>query len=394
MNARDRVLAAIRCQPVDRIPLAPLIGGYARGRMPSRYQEMRLWEFYAEFGLDLFIRNVACFVTWPPQSYVPASTMLPSVLSTSLVMDDSAEAGRGNGIEVRRESKGHETLVTVETPIGTLRSVWLNTPGSPHLPFCTEHLLKTMEDLKIYQYVLERTKVRPSFAEMATALAALGNTGIADAYGHSTPVQDLIMFHMGLKEFVFMLEDHRGEVETLMTLMQDVRKREYQVLAESPAEIVVTYENTSTTLLSPKYMARYEFPSLAEYSDILHAAGKLHLVHMCGRIRQALPLIAASPFDGVIDTAPLPTGDLDFHDAREILSAAGKCIGGGIDCTAFIELGADQMKRYVQQRLREVAPGTGFLLGSGDAVPIGVPLENLHAVVDAVHEHGSYPLNC
>ena len=139
-------------------------------------------------------------------------------------------------------------------------------------------------------------------------------------------------------------------------------------------------------------MARYEFPALAEYTEILHAAGKIHLVHMCGKVGGVLELIAEGPFDGIIDVAPPPTGDCDFRVAREKLCGAGKSLGGGIDCTAFVELAPEEMENHVFSRLCETAPGTGYLLGSGDAVPFGVSIETLRAVVSALHKYGTYPV--
>jgi uroporphyrinogen-III decarboxylase len=253
-------------------------------------------------------------------------------------------------------------------------------------------LLKTVEDVKIYQHVLEKTVVEPFYEDLVATQAALGEAGVVDASGQCTPVMDLVMFHMGLENFVFMMEDHPGEINTLLDMMQEVRKEEYRVLAESPAEVVTTYENTSTTLLSPSYMARYEFPALAEYTEILHAMGKIHLVHMCGKVGGVLDQIADVPFDGIIDVAPPPTGDCDFRVARTKLCEAGKCLGGGIDCTAFVELTPEGMQEYVFDRLCETAPGTGYLLGSGDAVPFGTPMENLRAVVHAVQKYGTYPV--
>jgi len=40
-----------------------------------------------------------------------------------------------------------------------------------------------------------------------------------------------------------------------------------------------------------------------------------------------------------------------------------------------------------------VAPGDHFILGSGDAVPMGTPPEVLKAIGDLVAEEGAYPLS-
>lgn len=391
MNSRERVLAAIRCQPVDRVPFAPLVGGYSMASMPPRYRDVERWQLYRDLEIDLF-RSVRAFAEWPPESFIPPSTMLPAALLPAVMQKPPVRHLPNNGIDVRTLRNGHESSVIVDTPVGSLRSLWQQTPGSPQLPFPTEPMLKTVDDVKIYEYILERTVVEPWYDDLLAIQTALGNSGIADAFGQCTPVQDLIMFHMGLENFVFMLMDQPGEINVLLDLMQEVRRKEYRVLAESPAEIVITGENTSSTLLSPSLMAQYEFPALEEYTDILHSAGKLHLIHMCGKVSNALDLISQASFDGIIDVAPAPTGDCDFGIAHRKLRQAGKCLGGGIDCTAFARLTPQGMEEYVFHRLNEIGPGTGFLLGSGDCVPFGTPIENLRAVVRALDSHGRHPV--
>ena len=393
MSSRERILAALRCQPVDRIPLTPLLGGYGIASLPQRYQEMTRWELYSELGFDLFIRGVARgFVTWPPESYLPPSTMVPAALLPAVMQKPPAKPRPDLNVELTNVRQGHETMVLIDTPVGSLRSLWRQTPQSPQLPFPAEHMLKTVEDVKVYQYVLEQTSVEPRFEDLVATQSALGDTGVTDASGHCAPVMDLAMFHMGLETFVFMLQDHPDETHALLDMMHEVRKKEYKALAQTSAEVIITYENTSTTLLSPSLMARYEFPALAEYSEIVHAAGKLHLAHMCGKVRGALDLIGESPLDGIIDVAPSPSGNLDFGAAREKLCGAGKSLCGGIDATAFAVLAPDEMEGYVLKRLRQTAPGTGFLLGSGDCVPNGTPLETLRAVSRAVQQYGAYPV--
>jgi uroporphyrinogen-III decarboxylase len=139
-------------------------------------------------------------------------------------------------------------------------------------------------------------------------------------------------------------------------------------------------------------MAKWEFPALNKYSEIAHKGGKIHMVHMCGKLHGITDLLAQASFDGVHDVAPAPTGDFDFAaDFRE-LSKAGKCVAGGIDATALVNLPPEALEDYVARLLNDVAPGTGFLASCGDTVPFGTPVENLKAVIRALERHGRQPL--
>lgn len=57
-----------------------------------------------------------------------------------------------------------------------------------------------------------------------------------------------------------------------------------------------------------------------------------------------------------------------------------------------MDLTPEQMEEHVASLLHEIAPDTGFILDSGDAVPFGTPIANLRAISRAVEKHGAYPL--
>jgi uroporphyrinogen-III decarboxylase len=52
----------------------------------------------------------------------------------------------------------------------------------------------------------------------------------------------------------------------------------------------------------------------------------------------------------------------------------------------------DEVRQHAREVLRSIAPGDGIILGSGDAVALGTPPENLKAVTEVVEEMGAYPL--
>jgi uroporphyrinogen-III decarboxylase len=205
-------------------------------------------------------------------------------------------------------------------------------------------------------------------------------------------MQDLIEILLGVENFYYFMNDYTDEMEALMEHMLEVRLDLYRALADCPAPIVITGENTSTTLASPDYMARYEFPALDAYSEIVHRTGKIHLAHMCGKLHRVVDLLEACQLDGLHDVAPAPTGDFDFHADLARLRAAGKSVAGGIDATAFVGLDPEGLEAYIIERLAEAAPGTGFLLSSGDTVPLGTTEENLRQVMRTLEQYGKYPL--
>lgn len=391
MNSRERILAALNRQPVDRIPFVPCLNAYAIRGFSPRYQTMKRWDVLRELGIDLLIRFRVGVRVRPPIVIVPPQKGPIELLSSDSRQWSMCQPATEK-ICIKEEVKGDLTQVTLETPIGVLRCGWRFLSTSDY-PFPVEHLLKTVNDFEIYHYILEHTIVEPAYEEILDTLNAVGDEGTCEAAGGPTPVHTLLEYLIGIEKFYYCLMDYPKETEKLLDHIMEIRRQEYRILAESPAPIVVTGEDTSTTVMSPVYMERWEFPALNEFSDILHSCGKIHLVHMCGKLQNAMHILVKCHFDGIHDATPPPTGDLDFRMAREHLCAAGKCLVGGIDCNAFVNLSPEQLEDYIMKRLDEVAPGTGFLLGSGDTVPFGTSIKNLQAIVRTLEMHGRYPLS-
>jgi uroporphyrinogen-III decarboxylase len=262
------------------------------------------------------------------------------------------------------------------TPRGTIREAHTFTPESPYIPFPTEHLIKSWEDLDAYLCLVEHTVIEPDHQRLGELigdyLEAMITAAVTD-----TPLPALMTKLIGTENFVFMHSEDPARMRRAMEAMQELHRRRLAAAAQGPAEVYVCYENTNTNSFGIRWIEEYELPWLNEYADILHAAGKKLLVHMCGRIQLVIERIATARFDGIIDVAPPPTGDCNIPAAARTLSERGKTLGGGIGCTAFVLPDPDQFEREVRELVDAVAGNRRFMLGSGDAVPQGATEENL-----------------
>ena len=84
--------------------------------------------------------------------------------------------------------------------------------------------------------------------------------------------------------------------------------------------------------------------------------------------------------------APPPTGDLELAEAKKKWGDR-KVIVGGIDATSFVSLKPHELKEHVWHILDQLPDYRGVILGSGDVVPMGTPMENLKAITEAVKEY-------
>jgi uroporphyrinogen decarboxylase len=66
---------------------------------------------------------------------------------------------------------------------------------------------------------------------------------------------------------------------------------------------------------------------------------------------------------------------------------------GNIDLAYTLTRGTPaEVEAEVRERIRHVAPGGGYVLGSSNSVPEYVPLENFNAMREACFKYGRYPI--
>ena len=150
------------------------------------------------------------------------------------------------------------------------------------------------------------------------------------------------------------------------------------MLAQAPADIYFIHDNLSTTTTSRAMYRRYDRAYVNDYADILHAGGKKLFTHWCGKLTGFAEDMAEARHDGISDITPPPTGDVDIAKARQFV------LMGGIDPTLFARGTSEDVGGYVADLLTSIGGDRrGFILGSGDAVPYGTPLENVRAAAAA-----------
>lgn len=373
MNSKERLLAVLKGKKPDRIPWAPLIDGYFLSSLKEKNIEMNSIELLRHIRADIIERHVSTYID-----------ILQTGSSYMIYMNPKDIIVQKNiKITTNYNKKNGEIFYIYETPLGIIKEKYVFTKASPFLPFPVEHKIKKKEDLGIYKYLLTNILPVPNFNNFQKVVDYIGDDGLATASGPPTPLLRLLEKDMGVENFYYYLYDYPKEIEEILDIMHERNKSIYRIIIKSPAEVIIGYENSSTTLFSPQIYKNYCLNQINEYTDIAHEAGKIILTHMCGKLDNIMDLISEGKQDGISDVAPPPTGDLNISKALKVWGRS-KIVIGGIDATAFTQLSVDDIKEYVKDLLEKINPADNFILGSGDAVPYGTPLENLKAVTEVV----------
>lgn len=373
MTARERILAALHRQPVDRLPFVPLIDSYTVMDMPAGIPQDNLVVASRMLGCDLMIRHVPVIV--------------PNREAFHLL-----HLGRfRDPVTATSELRGTSYSETLNTPIGSLTGVWGFTDRVGWIPHPVKHVVNNHDEMKIFHYAVEHMSAEPEPAAYEMFLqidGAIGDAGIATATLPNTPLMHLIETVWGLETTYYLLHDYREEVEDILAKLHLSLKRKVEVVAQSPAQVVIQYENTSSTLLSPTIFRRYCLPCINEYADMLAAAGKVFLVHMCGKLHSFVDDLRHGRYAGLADISPAPTGDLPLDEAAK--SLAGKVVIGGIDATTFVNGDSEAVRGTIAPLIERIKPLRGVLLGSADTTPRGTPVANFRLIRELVDRVGCY----
>lgn len=383
MTSRERMLAAFRKEPVDKIPFSPLIDSYTLMEMPPEIIGNSSGPMMDMSTQIEAARRLGCEV-------MPRH--VPVVVHRDFSAPHLHSLGAfGAPVESRTEFDAGELMEIIETPVGTINGVWKFTDKTGWIPHMTKSAVSNHEELKIFHYAVDHISKEPPlqvYDQFLEADEQVGEDGVASVSVPNTPLMYLIEQAWGLENTYYMLQDYPEEVEDIIEKLRESLKRFVEAVAESPAEVVIQYENTSSTLLSPDIFRRYCFPCLNDHADILLSAGKIFLVHMCGKIHAFVDDIRHGHFLGVTDIPPPPTGDLTLDDAADRLP--DKVVMGGIDPTVFISRDAKLVADEVGQLIERIKPRPGVVLGSADTAPCGTPVENFKIIRNLVDTLGAY----
>jgi MtaA/CmuA family methyltransferase len=139
------------------------------------------------------------------------------------------------------------------------------------------------------------------------------------------------------------------------------------------------------SLISPGVFGELEQPGLAEFCARMRQAGLRTFVHACGDETRFVEKLLESGADCL---------ELDPHTKPEVCKqkVRGKAaVLGMLDPAHILQKdSAEDVRRHAIEILGIMAPGGGFLLGPGCALPADTPPANIHVVMECAQSVGRY----
>ncbi len=332
MNSKERCLAAMRGEPVDHVPVFPLLMFLAQDRAGITYRQfvtdgaaLADAELAARqrFGLDAI---TACSDAW----------RIPADLGGETIFPENATPFQ------------EKPLVRSAADLARLRQPDPLRPGS--------RMADRVKGVSLMNKAAGKECLVLGWVEMPFAEACS---------------------LCGVSDFMIMLTDEPALAHKVLEFCTEanIAFALAQLQAGAP---MVGAGDAAASLISPVMYREFALPYEQRVCQAVHAAGGLIKLHVCGNTSNLLPDMVTAGAD-VFNVDHL----VDFHLARDAYSAANKCYKGNLDPVSdFLQATPEECQQRALDRLR-LAEGTRFMLSAGCEVPAGVPDDVLLAFCQA-----------
>lgn len=397
MTGRERILAAIHGEARGRLPWTPRLDLWFRahlrnGTLPEKWVGASMWDIIRGVGGLIYYPNIS---TWHERLW---GVEIVETVDGKVTGADQPMALSFSGRDVwgLGDRWGKETITEYRTPKGTVstKHVWLEDmrSGGVQSPQLQEHIIKSVEDYPVVEYLLEHTEYLPDYQIIQDVMTEVGDDGIIIGGAGWSPIHALMNDYIGYNECFFHMVDYPEEFARLLQVLKERTWEIKQIAARSPAEILMIDCNWSDTITSPPLFHKYFVPILQELVDFMHRHGKLTTCHVDGDMKRLLEQFVETGVDIAEAIAPHPLCNYTLAEAREVLGSR-MTIWGGIPTPLFTNAYTDeQFDEYVRGIFRTIAPGDHFILAMGDNIPADGVFERAFRVTELVEELGDLPI--
>jgi uroporphyrinogen-III decarboxylase len=368
-TSRERMLRAMRHEPVDHVPCAFMSFTAMRSRCQDAYE---VAEQELAMGIDSWILIPSAWRNQRPNhpDLRGLPMRLPSSVRTRLWLEQSLD---GQLPVFHKE---------YHTPAGVLTTRVKKTADWPHgdfVPFMDDYQIpRAIKPLVTSRADLEalRTTLQPPSqediagfrAEVERARAFGAEHGILIAGGWGVGA-DMVGWLCGLESMMLMAMDDPQLLEDLLALIAGWNEARMRAVLEAGVDLYVRrgwYEGAD--FWSPRLYRRFLLPQIKREAALVHEHGALFGYNMTTGALPMLDNILDAGIDVLVGADPLQHGASPLETMRDRL-AGRVCIWGGVNGAITVEEGtADDVRRAVYEALDVMRETNGFILSPVDNI--------------------------
>jgi uroporphyrinogen decarboxylase len=374
MTSRERILATIRHEEPDRVPISPRVSVWVTSVYGDATLARQMQVFPHMDFMHIIGEPVANYVYGTQEEYD-----LPDV-----------------EVDLSRRDEGDCYILerTFHTPAGDISDVTRVPPAgreygvSPN-PVRIEHLVKSSDDLPALQYIL------PPIPETSTAHRpaeeVLGDRGVVMVCIRSA-VDHNAGDARGMENLMMDYHTDRALFDAILDIFHQRSLAKAKACLEGGVEFIFGshYYNSLSSGWSPAIFEEVFVPQIREHVELAHSYDALYDYYDDGVLMDSMELIASTGIDVLETCTPPPVGDFDLAEAKRTIGDE-VTLKGYVDLLYVLKHGTpDLVEETVREAMEIAKPGGGFIIGSSDSFREGTPAENLEAYWRACVEYGRY----
>jgi hypothetical protein len=389
MSSRDRMLAVLRYQEPDHVPLLFNTFGFRPPphlRWSNDDEEVEAW---LSIGLDAMLH------VSPPIASHPDVTVREWM--------EPAEGGEDPCM-----------IKEYDTPAGVLRQEvyrtddWSSSDWPGHsvdkirlfddynTPRYRKPAIETEDDLAALRYLLDPLppETLERFRREAAQTAARARDMGVLLVGNGAVGGDAVTWLCGAEGAIQLAVDRPAMFGELMDIIHEWDMRNVEILLDTDVDLIMRrgyYEGTS--MWSPALFKRFFQPRLKELVDLAHQADRLIGYTMSVGYMPILDMLAEVGYDAHYLLDPIST-DMPVDLARIKSAFANKtAIVGALNEHITLERGTrDQIRREVFDTVSLLGSGGGLALSPAEGIFASTPWHSIETLIEAWREVRDYPL--
>ena len=399
LTYRDRILSALRHEPVDCLPWVPRLdlwykSNLYRDTLPQAWRDAALLDIARELGAG-FHAVIPDFLDSPTPDeaydrvlgldHVPNQPFTWHFRRTTRTVEHS----------------GEYTRVTYRHPAGELTGVLryseqMRRDGAT-LMHTEEQVVKTPADYAVVAALFEDIEVVCDESRYRALCADVGTDGLVVAFANiaASPGHHLLKELVPFDQFFYHMYDCPEHIEKACERMQGYFRQVVEACCRSSAEAVMLGANYDVMVTPPTVFEQYIVDDFRDYSDTLHAAEKLVVTHTDGENEGILPFYRQMGIDVADSVCPAPMTRLSLAEYRRTFAQEIAVWGGICSVSVLPESFTDeQFAAHVEDVLQAAGDGCGLIVSIADTTPPDACIERLRYIGSRIREfkvHDSPP---
>jgi uroporphyrinogen-III decarboxylase len=376
MTPKERTMAAIKLEPYDRVPVAPLMDVM----FPSRHKGMTVAEGIAHpsKGFQAIVDTFDDVGGWDamilPGYSIPVPPHVEAVLQAAI--GDTRQPGKEPSLDINSPPQFIEKeLLTVDDYDDIANLGWAG--------FCKKHYNRFLPVEPDFILAWAKRQIE-RYKHEGEVWAARGIPSLAGAM-----VMSPLMFFSTRRSLVSFTQDlYRcpDKVQAAMDAMVD-ELIQYAIEAAHITGIPgveLILERGGCFYYPLKIFERFEFRYMKKMINAFAAEGLITVMHFDQDWTLNLPYLLELPKKMCVCELDSTT---DIFQAKEILKDH-MCIMGDVPASLSAIGTPKEMQTYCEKLIDHIGKGkTGFILSTGCTIPSDTKFENFQVMINSVKEH-------